>query len=112
MVLTARHDDDDDDNITYINRSTWHLLTKTHTHSPTYTHTHTHTYIYIYIYIYIIFFLLVQREKKSKYFKVNRSTKRFFSITFFLLLHVFLTCCCQRAFNDFDGVVAAFYCGD
>ena len=38
-------------------------------------------YIYIYIYIFINvkknLFLLVQRRKKSKYFKINKFTKRF-----------------------------------
>ena len=48
--------------------------------------THTHTHIYVKK---ISFFFVSPKREKSKYLKMNRSTKRFFK-SFILLLHVFL----------------------
>ena len=62
-----------------------------------------YTYIYIYIYIYIckkissFFFVEGPKREKSKYFKMNKSTKRFvfFKELFILFLHtcMFPACC-------------------
>ena len=68
-------------------------------------------YIYIYIYIYNFFLFYWSEERKSKYFKMNRTTKRFISFIVFMLLVVFRELLMMLAVSFLVYIVAAALMG-